>query len=71
LHINGHLSIQVWADPARVDSLLHSVVRFCQETEVLPNQDLKIDNIQTGDTAILTVEEFAIRLATGKNVFQD
>jgi hypothetical protein len=71
LHINGHLSIQFWADPARVDSLLHSVVRFCQETEVTQNQDLKIDNLKTGDTAILTLEELGIRLKIGKNVFGD
>jgi hypothetical protein len=71
LHINGHLSIQVWADPARVDSLLHSVVRFCQETEVLPNQDLKIDNLGTGDTVVLTLEELGIKLKNGKNVFGD
>ena len=69
LHIYGHLSIQFCADPARVDPLLHSVVRFCQETEVLPNQDLKIDNLKTGDTTILTLEELENRLKNGKNVF--
>jgi len=70
-HINSYISVQFYTDPQNVVSFVQAVLRFCQETEVLPNQDLKIDNLKTGDTAILTLEKLGNRLKHGKNVFGD
>jgi hypothetical protein len=71
LHINGYLSIQFFTDPKNVDSFVQAVLRFCQETGVARNEELKIDNLQTGDTVVLTLEELGNRLKNEKNVFGD
>jgi hypothetical protein len=70
-HVNSYISVQFYTDPQNVESFLQSVLTFCQETEIALNQDLKIDNLKTGDTVVLTLEELGSRLGNGKNVFWD
>jgi hypothetical protein len=70
-HVNSYISVQFFTDPQNVEDFLKSVLKFCQETDINKNEDLKVDNLKTGDTAILTLEKFAIRLTNEKNVFED